>query len=242
MTRRPWVVPAVGLALLLPLATASASPEPKTESPQKAIVRVARAFTKLESYAVTFEVKGGMGDPKTGQITAASVAETFQGRVVGQLSKIEGGADAYRPRAGVQPGAIREGSIWKGVMATETGRKLDRLFTRPEAVLIEVAKNKATARWVLPTEPGERGGAASAAPPPAAPQFTSEEEESDAEAEPKARGKGATRARGERADDDAAVDWASQAPAGSHHLRVTGSATTALTFFNQASNTCFGGG
>lgn len=241
MTRRPWVLPVLGATLLVPLATASAQPEPKTEPAQRAVVRVAKAFTKLESYAVTFEVKGGMGDPKTGQITAASVAETFLGRVVGQLSRIEGGADAYRPRAGVQPGAIREGTTWKGVMATETGRKLDRLFTRPEAVLVEVAKNKATARWVLPTEAGE-GGATPSAPPPAAELASLEEDDGDdAEADPKAKGKGTTRARGERADD-AATDWASLAPAGSHHLRVTGSATTALTFFNQASNTCFGGG
>jgi len=234
MTRRPWVLPVLGATLLVPLATASANPEPKTENPQRAVVRVAKAFTKLESYAVTYEVKGGMGDPKTGQITAASVAETFQGRVVGQLARIEGGADAYRPRAGVQPGAIREGSMWKGVMATETGRKLDRLFTRPEQVLIEVAKNKATARWIPPT--GEGAGASS---PPPAPEFTSEEEDQGDE-DPKAKGK--TRARGADREEAAAVDWASQAPNGSHHLRVTGSATTALTFFNQASNTCFGGG
>lgn len=228
--RRLWCTAALVAAVLVPLGRASASPGDKTEAPAKAVARLAKSFATLESYAAACEVKGGVGSYETGEITAASVSEAWTSRVVGPLARIDGGVEVYRPRQGAQPGGIRDGTTWKGVNATEDGRKLDRLFLRPEVILAQVAQARATARWIEP-----KGPQGAEAPPPA-PDFEGESAEAgDADADAK------TKERGGK-EEPAAIDWSTQAPNGSHHLQVTGNATTAVTFFNSVSNTCFGGG
>lgn len=228
--RRRLCTLALVAAVLVPLGRASAAPGEKTEAPAKAVARLAKSFATLESYAAACEVKGGIGSYETGEITASSVSESWTSRVVGPLAKIDGGVDAYRPRQGAQPGTIREGTTWKGLNATEVGRKLDRLFLRPEVILAQVAQARATARWIAP----EGGRGAGAPPPPPELQDEGSAEAGDVEAD------STTKERGK--DDPSAIDWSTQAPDGSHHLQVTGSATTAITFFNSVSNTCFGGG
>lgn len=227
--RRRLCTVALVAAVLVPLGRASATPGEKTEAPARAVTRLARSFATLESYAAACEVKGGVGSYETGEITAASVSESWTSRVVGPLARIDGGVDVYRPRQGAQPGTIREGTTWKGLNATEAGRKLDRLFLRPEVILAQVAQAKATARWIAPA-----GGQGAGAPPPPELQDEGADEAGDVEPDSK------TKERGK--EDPAAIDWSTQAPDGSHHLQVTGSATTAITFFNSVSNTCFGGG
>lgn len=212
---------AAGLVALA-CGAAQAGPDGEQEAPGKAVTRLARGFLKLKSYAADVTATGGTGDPKTLRIGAATANESYQLETHGPLTRFSGGAEAFRVRQG-QAGVVREGALWKGILATDTGRKVERLVVRPEQLLAEVERSKKTARWVPP---------AAGAPGPGGPV----QNRADGDEAP-APGDG-TRERG----DDAPAEAPPAAPL-SHHLRVVGDPQIAVETFNRVANSgCFGGG
>jgi hypothetical protein len=227
--RRGKVLLAAGFFALASTAALANPGGEKEEAPSKAASRLAKGFMKLKSYAADCTVQGGTGDPKTLRITGALANESYQAEVHGTISKISGSAEAFRMRTG-QAGAVRDGLIWKAILGSDTGKKVERLFARPESVLAEVERSKKSARWIAP----EGGSRPSPGPQPKAPAKIDDEEAA----------KGGDDGTRERAGEDEASE---KAPEGvvpsSHHLRVQGEQSIAVEVFNRVANSgCMGGG
>lgn len=214
---------AAGLILLL-AAPALAGPESKPEDEGKALQRIVRTFGKLKGYAVDVHVEGGQAEGAEHRITKPTVNTTYAAEVHGPVCRVVA-PQALRPRAG-EGGAIANGTRWVAMLSTDDGRKLERLFPRPEVVLAEVLRMKGTARWVDPPAGAQQPA------PPEAPAADADEDEDGTPAP--------ADGTQERGDDEAGE--ASQAPA-SNHLRVTAPPTVALEHFIRIQNSgCFAEG
>jgi hypothetical protein len=199
------------LLLLLLCGPALANdPEPA----KKAVERVARAFARLDGYAVTATVRGGEARGAEHTLGALVVDERYDAQVSGRLCKVGDarGHEAFRLRAG-EGGAIADGARWMSILATDEGRLLERVFARPEALLAECVKLKRGARWVQPEQ--------------VAPSFVPVDDD-----EPTT----GTRER----DEDATAEV--EAPA-SNHVRIVAAGQVAVERFTQlVASGCFGGG
>ncbi len=213
-----------GFALLL-AAPVLAGPG-DAESEGKAITRIARSFSKLRGYAMTAEVQGGMAQGADHRITAQTVNTTYNAVVLGTVCKVDAPQLAFRTRQAGN-GTIAGGDgKWKGMLATDEGRLMERLFPRPEDVLAECVRLKKLARWVQPE------GGPQPAPVPDAPSVDADEDGSAPTG---------TRSRSTNGGDDD-EGFASQVGA-SHHLRIAGPATVALEHFIRIQNSgCFSEG
>ncbi|MBX3470979.1 MAG: hypothetical protein KF878_29275 [Planctomycetes bacterium] len=200
------------VALLIALPGLAAAQEPEA----KAVQRVVRNFGKLRGYAVTAEVEGGQARGADHRITNHTVNTTYSALVLGTVCRVDAPRRAFRPRAG-QGGAVEDGVRWCAMLATDDGRRMERLFTRPEAILAECLRLKGAARWVTGTTPA-----------PAAEVALSQRDDDDDQP----RG---TKTRDK--DDD--PGQAPPAPA-SNHLRIVGPQTLALEHFTRIQNSgCF---
>lgn len=210
---------ALAAALLLTLGlSALASPGQEPEDEGKAVQRIARAFTKLKSYAMECQVEGGQASGADHRITTSTVNTTYTAVVHGQVSRVDAPQQAFRARLG-EGGAIQNGARWGAMLSTDEGRLMERLFDRPEALLAECVRLKRAARWVLP-----EGGLP--APPPTVDTADGDEPQPDG-----------TR---ERSDDD---DGESRVRIVSNHIRIVGPATVALERFIRIQNSgCFSAG
>lgn len=138
-----------GLALLALALPATAN----DESPGKAIKRVAKTMSKLKSYNVSTSVEGGMAQDAEHKLTSVSVREQYNCDVVGGLARINGSKEAFRLRTGAEgKGTIKDGGVWKGILATPEGRQMERLFQRPETHFATLNKYRKLAKW-LPADP-----------------------------------------------------------------------------------------
>jgi hypothetical protein len=211
---------ALAAALLLTLgASVFADPGQEPEDEGKAVQRIARAFTKLKSYAMDCQVEGGQAEGADHRITTSTVNTTYTAVVNGTVCRVDAPKQAFRPRLG-EGGAIQNGVRWGAMLSTDEGRLMERLFDRPEALLAECVRLKRAARWVLP-----EGGQ----PEPAAPSVDAGDEG------PQPDG---TR---ERDDDD--DGQASRVRIVSNHIRIEGPPTVALDRFIRIQNSgCFSAG
>lgn len=177
----------LGVSALLAFAAGLAGADEEGD----AVLRVVKAFGKLDSYQVEFKAQGGEAEGADHRIVTSSVDRTWSAEVHGALCKLDGGT-AWRPRLGAGQGAIKEGMVWKALLSTSEGALLDRLFVRPEDVLARVRALKSKARWA-PTEGNETG--------PVAPSLQSSDEPGEPEKtdaagtrEKRKPGKGASKA------------------------------------------------
>lgn len=139
--RVAWL--AVGL---LVGGVATAAPD-KPEKPSSAVKRVAKAFSKLRSYRVSAEIRGGQARGAAHDIVSSTVNERYSAEVVSKLCRVSA-PEAFRPRFDSQAGAISGQGRWMAMLATDDGRLLARLFLPAEQFLAEAAKYRRTAEWV----------------------------------------------------------------------------------------------
>ncbi len=214
----------LGALLALPTMTWADPPDQdkgaKAEEPEAAVSRVGRAFGQLRGYQVAATCQGGLAQGADHRIGTSTVNESWQATVAGTVCRVDA-PQAFRLRTG-QGGAVQSGGRWMSLLASDEGRRLERLFVRPEAVVAECVRLKRLARWVEPEATGQ--GQAPAAPVAA---------RADAD-------DGGTQARGQGSDDSSAE--VPPAPV-SNHLRIVGPTTTALEHFTRIINSgCFAEG
>lgn len=156
----------VGLSLVLALCAAARA----DEDPAAVVQRVVKDLGKLDSYRVEFEIDGGQAEGSEHRVVGNRVSRRWTAETWKGLTSIDGGA-AWRPRAN-GTGAIKDGMVWRSILATDEGRLLERLFVRPEEVLARVQALRKKARWA----PLEAGGQAAVAAALAAVEDEDEDE------------------------------------------------------------------
>lgn len=208
-----WTAAACAL-LALP---ALAEPDPAGE----VAARAAKDLARAESYRVNATVRGGKASSADHTLVATTVDESYAAEVTGKLCALTSPCQAFRLRADAAKGAVREGTRWMAILATDAGRKSARLFPGPEAVLARALRWKQKAAWVAPT-----------APLPGAPAGGQVQAGGDEEQEP-----AGTRTGGK--------DAPAEAPAApvSHHIRIEAPAQVAVETFIEITNSgCFAEG
>lgn len=134
-------------ALCAGLVVCALSPaEAKPESPSKALKRGVKKLQKLKSYRVTANVRGGQAEGPKHNVPSPKVNQTFECTVKGKVAEID--KKAFRWRFRGADGAIKSGSNWKSLLATDEGRLIGRLFLRPEEHLANALKYRKKAAWV----------------------------------------------------------------------------------------------
>ena len=210
---------AVGVCLTLACGSLAGAKDTAQETPGKALKRGYKELKKLKSYRVDFSVQGGTAVSAKHTFQSTVVNETWSAQVRGRVDNLNGGV-AFRLRPGGKGGAIQESGSWKALLATDKGRLLERLFTRPEVALGEALRHSKRGQWLAP-----QGGAS-------APQPQAAEKKADAD-------KDGTQSR----DEDTGPGSVKETLPLSHVIVVEAPATEAITHFNRIiASGCFSEG
>lgn len=154
----------VGLAMA---ASAPATANPKQEAAGSALKRAIKNMKKLKSYHTTAKVVGGITQGKDPNRFSKGLANTtYQQDTYGGLEMVTSPQKGFRPRriSLTKPkGVIKKGAIWKGMMSTEEGRLVNRLFLPPEAYMDTMYRIAKLGKWLPPEQskygaPGSAGG------------------------------------------------------------------------------------
>jgi hypothetical protein len=211
-----------GLLLLGLGLTASAAASPGQDDASNTMRDVARDFSRLRSYHMTAQVAGGLARGVDHRLHESTVNESFAADVFRTVCRVDGPRQAFRMRTGRQEqGAIaREDGRWAGILTTDEGRLVQRLFLPPEQLLGEANRLRRHAQWVDDGTSSQGSSRDRAAPLP-----RSDED--------------GTQARDQQDDE---TGEAAPGPE-THHLRVEGPPEVALEHFITITNSgCFSEG
>jgi hypothetical protein len=183
---------------------------------------VTKQLAQEQSYRFTASVRGGKAKGDDHPLVDVTVDQAYTADVTGKLCALTTPCQAFRLRADAGKGAVREGTRWMAILATDDGRKAARLCPGPEATLARALRWKQKAEWVAPA----------GAPQPSAPAEEGALEEGGQE-QPSA----GTREGGKGGPAEAPSQ---PTP---HHIRIEGPAQVAVEVFTEITNSgCFSAG
>ena len=119
----------------------------KAPAPDKTLKKVVKNLFKKKSYEAKLQVSGGTTTRKDNQVQGTIVNSSYEADVVGNIMHIAS-ANAYRNNK--SKGAIRDGMIWKQIVATKEGSQIDRLFTFPTDMLKSTLSKPQKIEWLPP--------------------------------------------------------------------------------------------
>jgi hypothetical protein len=129
---------------------------PKQESAGSALRRAIKKMKKLKSYHTTARVVGGITQGKDPNRFSRGLANTtYNQDTYGGLEMVTSPQKGFRPRrsALTKPkGVIKTGAIWKGMMSTEQGRLINRLFLPPESYMDTMYRIAKLGKWLPPEQ------------------------------------------------------------------------------------------
>jgi len=153
---RRLVVPTFFLPLIaVVLSTSSGllsvvAAEDSVPDPRKALRGITADFVKnsaAQGYSTRLLISGGMANNSDHEIVDQAVSEDYFGLVRGPLMHMPE-AQIFRT---VDKGAQFDGDIWRVLQSTADGKKLDRLFSFPELLLLDASKKSKSVEWLEST-------------------------------------------------------------------------------------------
>ena len=120
----------------------------KSPAPSSVLMKSYNALVKSKSYRTSLKIVGGVTDRKDHRVGRPTVKQNYSAEILTSKSTPIMRVDspsAYRSPNG---GAIRDGGVWRRIMAARNGRRLDRLFAFPEIVMRQALKHRKSAAWV----------------------------------------------------------------------------------------------
>lgn len=115
--------------------------------PIKALRSVNKDFLRLSSksgYSTRLVIAGGMANSKDHKIIDQAVSEDYFGLVRGRLMHMPE-QKIFRT---LDKGAQLDGDLWRVLQSTADGKKLDRLFSFPERVLMDATTKGNKVEWL----------------------------------------------------------------------------------------------
>ena len=143
------VTTSLAVLLLAGIGLQAADPPSDGSAPDpiKALRSVNKDFLRLSSksgYSTRLVIAGGMANSKDHKIIDQAVSEDYFGLVRGRLMHMPE-QKIFRT---LDKGAQLDGDLWRVLQSTADGKKLDRLFSFPERVLMDATTKGKKVEWL----------------------------------------------------------------------------------------------
>ncbi len=139
-------------ALVAPQAITASPAKSKTKIPKASsqFKAAMKSLAKQKNYKVKASVLGGLSTTKDHKVSSTTTRENYLGKCAGSYKKplMEiPSIKAYKtPKAG--KGVILNQGLWKGILTSQKGVKMDRLIDFPYLIMAEAARYSKNARWL----------------------------------------------------------------------------------------------
>ncbi len=143
------VTTSLAVLLLAGIGLQAADPPSDGSAPDpiKALRSVSKDFLRLSSksgYSTRLVIAGGMANSKDHKIIDQAVSEDYFGLVRGRLMHMPE-QKIFRT---LDKGAQLDGDLWRVLQSTADGKKLDRLFSFPERLLMHATVKGNKVEWL----------------------------------------------------------------------------------------------
>ncbi len=148
MTERRSVV--FPLAICLGLVCGVVAAADRDVGPPDPLKTLKQTFNKLgkqKSYNVACQVVGGISKSKTHQVSQVTVAENYQGTLYGRVLHVPDLMAFMTPQKGAMRNPEKH-DLWHHTIALAPGKRLEKLFLFPHAVLAGALDKPKRVEWV----------------------------------------------------------------------------------------------